>query len=136
MEGYKVILLDTHALIWHLSNPENLSEKANQAIERSINSNRLYVSSISAWEVAMLVQRGRLKLTMDVKDWLAIAESLPYLHFVPINNRIAVKSVYLTEFAYTDPADRIIIATAISLKAALITKDDKILSYPHVKSIW
>jgi PIN domain nuclease of toxin-antitoxin system len=86
--------------------------------------------------MAMLVQRGRLELTMEVKDWLAIAESLPYLHFVPVNNRIAVKSVNLPDFTYPDPADRIIIATAMSLNAMLITKDDRILLYAHVKSIW
>jgi PIN domain nuclease of toxin-antitoxin system len=131
-----VILLDTHALIWQLSNPEKLSPSADQAIGVAINNNEVYVSSISAWEIAMLVQRGRLELTMDVKDWLALAESLQYLHFVPLNNRIAVKSVSLPDFKYADPADRIIIATAMSLKASLITKDDKILSYQHVKTIW
>lgn len=131
-----MILLDTHVLIWWLSNPEKLSPKADQAIEHAINSDAAYVSSISAWEVAMLVRRGRLELTMDVKDWLAIAESLPYLRFVPVNNRIAVNSVNLQDFEYADPADRIIIATTISLKASLITKDDKILSYNHVKSVW
>ncbi len=131
-----MILLDTHVLIWHLSNPEKLSVKATQAIERAVNNNEVYASSISAWEMAMLVQRGRLELTMDVKDWLAIAESLTYLHFVPVNNRIAVKSVILPDFVYPDPADRIIISTAMSLKAFLITKDDRILSYKHVKSIW
>lgn len=131
-----MILLDTHALIWQLSNPEKLSPNADQAIEVAINNNEVYVSSISAWEIAMLVQRGRLELTMDVKDWLAIAESLQYLHFVPVNNRIAVKSVSLPDFKYADPADRIIIATARALNASLITKDDKILSYQHVKTIW
>jgi PIN domain nuclease of toxin-antitoxin system len=131
-----VILLDTHTLIWWLSNPEKLSLKAGQSIEQAINNNSLYVSSISAWEMAMLVQKGRLKLTMDVKDWIGIAESLPYLHFVPVNNRIALKSVFLPDFQYPDPADRIIIATAISLNAFLITKDSKILSYKHIKSVW
>ena len=131
-----MIVLDTHVWLWWLSNPEKLSSNANQSIEHAVNNNEVYVSSISAWEIAMLVQRGRLELTIDVKDWIAIAESLPYLHFVPVNNRIAVKSVHLPDFSYADTADRIIIATAMSLKAALITKDDRILSYPQVKAIW
>lgn len=131
-----MILLDTHALIWYLSNPEELSIKARQAIENAVYNNELYVSSITAWEIAMLVKRGRLELTMDVKDWIAIAESLPYLHFVPVNNRIALKSVNLPDFAYPDPADRIIIATSILLKASVITRDNRILSYQHVNSIW
>jgi len=131
-----VILLDTHALIWWLSNPEKLSLRASQSIEHAVNNNAVYVSSISAWEMAMLVQTGRFELTMDVKVWIGIAESLPYLHFVPVKNRVALKSVFLADYKYADPADRIIIATAMSLNASLITKDSKILSYQHVKSVW
>lgn len=84
----------------------------------------------------MLVKRGRLELTMNVSDWIALAESLPYLHSVPVNNKIAGMSVELPDYAHADPADRIIIATAMSLNAELITKDEKILSYPHVKTLW
>lgn len=131
-----MIVLDTHALLWWLSNPERLSQRAGQAIERAVNGGEIFVSSISAWETAMLVRRGRLELTMDVNDWIAMAESLPYLRFVPVNNMIALKSVNLPDFSYPDPADRIIIATAMSLKAALITKDDRMLSYPQVKAVW
>lgn len=136
MGGASVIVLDTHVLLWWLSNPEKLSSNAAEAIEESINAGTIYVSSISAWEIAMLSSRGRLELTSDVDDWIAAAESLPFLHFVPVNNRVAVKSVSLPEFAYSDPADRIIIATALSLRAALVTKDRRILDYPHVESRW
>ena len=131
-----MIVLDTHAWIWWLADPEKLSPNAAAAIERSCKGAGIYVSSISAWEIAMLVNRGRLELTMNVSDWITLAESLPYLHSVPINNRIAVMSVELQDYNHTDPADRIIIATAMSLNAQLITKDDKILTYPHVKALW
>lgn len=131
-----MIVLDTHAWIWWLSNPENLSERGRAIIKEAVNNNGVYISSISAWEMAMLVLRGRLKLTMNVRDWISIAESLPFLHFVPIDNNIAIKSVELPDFEYTDPADRIIIATATILKATLITKDVRILNYPRVKAVW
>ena len=131
-----MIVLDTHACIWWLADQKKLSPNAAVAIERSCKGAGIYVSSISAWEIAMLVKRGRLELTMNVSDWIALAESLPYLHSVPVNNRIAVMSVELKDYAHTDPADRIIIATAISLNAQLITKDEKILSYTHVKALW
>ena len=131
-----MIVLDTHVLLWWLSNPENLSTKAAEAIESSMNDRAIYVSSISAWEIAMLSLRGRLELTIDADDWVAAAESLPFVYFVPVNNRIAIKSVNLRDFACSDPADRIIIATAMSLKATLITKDQRILGYPHVQAQW
>ena len=84
----------------------------------------------------MLVARGRLKLTIDVKDWIAKSESLPFLHFIPVTNQIAVKSVYLSGRLPSDPADRIIVATAIIQEAALITSDEKILDYPNVETLW
>lgn len=129
-------ILDTHVWIWWLSNPEKLSQKANKIIQQAISNEMLYVSSMSVWEISMLVSRGRLELTMDVKDWIFNAESLPYFKFVPVNNNIAIKSVLLPDFNYKDPVDRIIVATAMSLDATLITRDEKILDYPHVKSIW
>jgi PIN domain nuclease of toxin-antitoxin system len=82
------------------------------------------------------VARGRLRLALDVRDWLSRCEALPFLTFVPVSNAIAVESVRLPEFPHTDPADRIIAATALSLGAALVTKDDKLRNYPHLKTIW
>ena len=84
----------------------------------------------------MLVARGRLELTMPVRDWIAISEGLSFLHFVPVTNNIAIKSVQLPGELHGDPADRLIVATALSMGSALVTKDEKILNYPHVKTIW
>ncbi len=69
----------------------------------------IYISSISAWEVAILVSRGRLKLTMPANDWVAASEALPFFDFVPVSNSIALKSVQLPDSLHNDPADRIII---------------------------
>lgn len=131
-----MILLDTHTWVWWVSNPEKLSTPARERIDEAATNKKIFISSISAWEVAMLVARGRLKLTMDVKDWIAKSESLPFFHFIPVTNQIAVKSVNLAGKLHSDPADRIIIATAIIQEAVLITADDKILEYPHVETLW
>ncbi len=131
-----MIVLDTHTWVWWVSNPEKLSISARERIEKAATNKRIFISSISAWEVAMLVARGRLKLTMDVKEWISKSESLPFFHFVPVTNQIAVKSVNLPGKLHSDPADRIIIATAIIQEATLITADDKILEYPHVETLW
>lgn len=131
-----MIVLDTHAWIWWVSNPEFLSEKAKQVIDEAVTNRNVLISTISTWEVAMLVSRGRLKLTMPPDDWVAASEALPFFDFVPVSNCIALKSVQLPGVLHSDPADRIIIATAISLGAVLVTKDEKIRNYEHVKTVW
>lgn len=131
-----MIVLDTHAWIWWVSNPELLSEKAKQIIDEAATGKSVFISSISAWEIAILVSRDRLKLTMSPDDWVAASEALPFFEFVPVSNSIALKSVQLPGSLHNDPADRIIIATAVSLGAYLVTKDEKIRNYPHVKTVW
>jgi PIN domain nuclease of toxin-antitoxin system len=131
-----MIVLDTHAWIWWVSNPEFLSDKAKQIIDEAVTNRNVLISSISVWEVAILVSRGRLKLTMNPDDWVAASEALPFFDFVPVSNSIALKSVQLPGILHNDPADRIIIATAISMGAVLVTKDEKIRSYSHVKTVW
>ena len=131
-----MIILDTHVWVWFVSNPELLSKKSKKAVNIAMEEKNMFISSISAWEVALLVSRKRLKLTMDTEDWISKSEMLPFLRFIPVDNSVAVKSVNLPEPIHNDPADRIIIATAISQGATLITKDEKILKYPHVKTLW
>jgi len=131
-----MILLDTHAWIWFLSNPEKLSASAIEKIDSAVKKQQIFVSTISVWEMAMLVNKGRLTLSMHVAEWIHTAEKLPFLHFVHIDNNIALQSVNLPGKFHNDPADRIVIATAIYLKAPVISKDRRIRNYPHVPSIW
>lgn len=131
-----MIVLDTHVLLWWVSNPDQLSRKARSTIERTIADGSIYISSISAWEIAMLVERKRLSLTMDVKDWITRCEAIPYIKFVPVTNSIAIKAVQLTGDIHNDPADRIIAATAISMGVALVTMDQKLRNYQNVKTLW
>ena len=131
-----MIVLDTHTLLWWVNDPTTLSKPAKKAIDVAVKSASVHVSCISSWEIALLVERGRLRLALDVRDWICRCEALPFLTFVPVSNAIAVESVRLPGFPHADPADRIIAATALSLGAALVTKDDKLRNYPHVKTIW
>jgi PIN domain nuclease of toxin-antitoxin system len=85
----EVIVLDTHVWLWWLSNPEKLSKGAAKRIEGETSDGRICISSISVWETAMLVAKGRLELSIDLNDWLAISESLPFVEFIPVSNRIA-----------------------------------------------
>jgi len=131
-----MIVLDTHTWIWFISKPEVLSRKAKKAVSAAVEEKSVLISSISAWEVALLVIKKRLTLSLDVTDWIAKSEGLPFIQFIEISNAIAVKSVNLPQPLHPDPADRIIIATALSAGAPLVTKDIKLLNYPHVKTIW
>ncbi len=131
-----MIVLDTHAWVWWVSKPELLSPYAKNAADDAARRHELFVSTISSWEVALLIEKGRLLLSLDVRDWIARCEALPFIIFVPVSNSIAVASVRLPGFPHADPADRIIVATAMSLGANLVTKDEKIQGYPHLKTIW
>ena len=113
-----MILLDTHAWVWFISNPELLSNKARIAVDAAVEKKDILISSISTWEVALLVAKKRLTLTMELSDWIAASERLPFVHFIPVDNSIAVKSVNLPGHLHNDPADRIIISTAISSGAS------------------
>jgi len=131
-----MILLDTHVWVWWLGQPDKLSENARKALEAAAKASGIYISSISVWEVALLVERKRLELTMELKTWLGKSEELPFISFIPVDNDIAYQSVYLPQPFHEDPADRIITATAIQMNYPLITTDKKILDYRHVETIW
>ena len=131
-----MIVLDTHIWIWWVSNPKKLSTPARKAINNAVKSNNIFISSISAWEAALLNYKKRLVLSIDFDEWMATSEKLPFISFIPVDNSIAVKSVSLPEPLQSDPADRIIISTSITLGAELVTKDEKIINYPYVKTIW
>ena len=130
-----MIVLDTHIWIWWIASPDKLSPTAIQAIENEIPHNGLRISSISAWEVAMLVSRGRLELTMDAAAWIARSESLPFIRFIPIDNRIALRAVSLPASAPSDPADRIIAATALTLGTPIVTMDKRMGTIENLRII-
>ena len=94
------------------------------------------MSSISAWEIAMLVDLGRLQLNMDVEQWLDIVTEIDAVRFVAVSNRIAVKSVALPGDFHKDPVNRLIVTTARDIAASLVTADEKIRQYAHVATIW
>lgn len=132
-----MIVLDTHALLWWANGePAQLSAAAQSAIDAEMDGGQILVSSMSAWELAMLVERGRVALSMDVASWLDTLSRIDAVQMVPVDSEIAVKSVQLPGDFHTDPADRIIVATARKFAAPLVSADEKIRSYPHVRAIW
>jgi PIN domain nuclease of toxin-antitoxin system len=133
--GGAVIVLDTHALVWWVTGDGTLSRRAKAAIDREP-SGEVIVCAISAWEIAMLVERERLVLSMEVSAWLAAVAAIQSVRFVPIDTEIAARSVDLPGKFHKDPADRMIVATARKFAAPVVTRDEKIRAYAHVKTVW
>ena len=132
-----MIVLDTHVLIWWVDSPQKLSKKVKKAIEEwKSKESGILVSSISALEICRLVKEGKLELINSADVWLEKIESLPFIKFIPVDNRIAIASVNLPDFYHKDPADRIIIATAMSYGAVLVTSDRRMLTYLPVQTLW
>ncbi|MEE8496595.1 MAG: type II toxin-antitoxin system VapC family toxin [Xanthomonadales bacterium] len=132
-----MIILDTHVLLWWVSGSDSLSTAANKVIKRTLTEgSEIIISSISAWEISMLINKGRLILSMDVESWLDEVSQIDGVRFVPVDNEIGVKSTALPGEFHKDPADRMIVATARKLAIPLVTADEKIIKYEYVKTIW
>jgi len=132
-----MIVLDTHVLLWWVSGSDELSVAAKKAIKRTLTQgSELIVSSISAWEVSMLIDKERLILSMDVESWFDEVSQIDGVRFMPVDNEIGIKSTVLPGDFHKDPADRMIVATARKLAVPLVTADAKIRNYEHVKTIW
>jgi PIN domain nuclease of toxin-antitoxin system len=131
-----VIVLDTHVWVWWVSETADLPQRVRKVIDRNADENAVCVSSISVWEVALLVKKGRLQLTMSAADWIAQCEAVAGVRFVPVDNRIGLGAVLLPGALHNDPADRMIVATTLHLKAKLVTADSKLRDYAHVETFW
>lgn len=133
-----MIVLDTHALIWWVNEDKKLSSRALKAINKELarEDGELIISSITTWEIALLINKGRLSLTMDIDDWIDTVASIEGVRFVPIDNDVAIQSVRLPGEFHPDPVDRMITALARHLSVALVTSDEKIRAYKHVKTVW
>lgn len=128
-----MIVLDTHAWVWWNASPGKLSATARQTIEEAA---EIGVSAISCWEVAMLVSKKRLQLDRNVLLWIEEALAIPGTALLPISPRIAVLAGSLDKEVHGDPADRLIIATAMETGSLLVTRDHPIRSLPGVKTVW
>ena len=122
-----MIVLDTHTLIWLDTGNQLLGNNSLKSIDQALADNALTVSAITFWEVAMLASKGRLTMDLPIEIWRKqlIEKGLVEL---PMDGNIGIKAAELEEF-HGDPADRIIVATALSTGSLLVTADKKILAW-------
>ncbi len=132
-----MIVIDTHVLIWWVNADQFLSTTAEKIIKETLDrGSEVIISSISAWEISMLIEKGRLILSMDVESWLDEVSQIDGVRFIPVDNEIGIKSTVLPGEFHKDPADRMIVATARKLAIPLVTADEKIIRYEYVKTVW
>ena len=120
-------------LVWWTIGGRDLSEKHRRQIDAA-EPGGVGASVFSVWEVAMLVSKKRLAMSHSPHDWLNRLPSIPTLHLLPATPQILIDSTQLPGTFHGDPADRIIVATARAHDLTLLTTDEKILVYEHVKS--
>jgi PIN domain nuclease of toxin-antitoxin system len=128
-----MILLDTCALLWLVSDQTQLSEPSKRAI--AANAGNLFLSSISAFEIAIKVRNGHLTLPISTEEWIEDAIQLHGIEEIPINSSVSTRSVLLPQL-HKDPCDRFIIATAQIYHLNILTKDRMIPKYPDIQVVW
>jgi PIN domain nuclease of toxin-antitoxin system len=129
-----MIVLDTHVWVWWVSQTPQWTAQLEQTLQAH-QTTGLGVSLISCWEVAKLVEVGRLQLTIATLDWLHQALAYPGVQLLDLTVPIVVESTQLPGTFHRDPADQIIVATARVYNAPILTVDSKILAYPHVQTL-
>ena len=129
--GRPLLLLDTTALLWMRRGDGRLGRVARREIERAWQSDELAVSAISFWEVAMLVDKGRITLADDIHAWRREHLEQGVVE-IPIDGEIAVRAVGLADL-HADPADRLMVATALA-GHRLVTSDRRLLEWPGTLS--
>ena len=129
-----MIVLDTHAWIWWVSEPAKLSPKALAAINYA---RTVGIVPISCWEIATKVAQGKLTLDRSLRQWVRQALGRPGVILMALSADIAIRAGELGQHGFHgDPADRLIVATAIEHGAELVSKDRHIRAFAHVRTVW
>lgn len=128
-----MIIADTHVWIWWMTDRAKLTSVAREALETR---GPVSVSIISHWEIATLVRRGRLTLDREPLSWIREASVRGPITTVALTPAIAVRAGSFNDDVVGDPADRLIIATALENAVGLVTKDERIRSAGVVETIW
>jgi PIN domain nuclease of toxin-antitoxin system len=124
------VLLDTHIALWLDSGSERLRPSTRALIDGHWRSGgTVFLSAVTAWEIALLVDSGRIALDSSVEAWIDRFLDRPGIESVPLGHRAACRSYTLHHLRHRDPADRLLIATAIELGCPLITYDERIVRF-------
>jgi PIN domain nuclease of toxin-antitoxin system len=129
-----VIVLDTHALLWWALDPEQLSAAAADTCAR-MERDGGFASAISIWELDIKVKRGKLELPLPVEELALRIERSAVVELLPVDTRTWLRSASLA-WEHRDPADRVIVATALEKGLPLLTKDRALHAFSGVTCVW
>lgn len=125
--GAAAVLLDTHVLVWWLTDAARLSAKAAEAVDSA---STVHISAVSGWELALLVDAGRLRLDRPTWVWMRDVLAQHRVEPLPLDAVVAISSVELGRRGFhRDPADRFLWATAARHRLPLVTKDADIHAF-------
>ncbi len=128
-----MVILDTCTLIWLASNQDKLSAKAKSTIRHQ--SDALFVSAISAFEIGLKEKKGLIELALPVKKWFTDTLEFHGIHEISVTSDILIEAVQLPKI-HNDPCDRIIVATAIMNNLKVVSPDTHIASYKRNLAVW
>ena len=123
------LLLDTHIWLWYAEGSEQLRPSGVKILDEARKKDGLLVSAISVWEIGAQSAKGRIKLSIPLRDWVAKALAVPGIHLTPLDAVTAAESTLLPGHPHGDPADRFLMATARTHGVVLATRDEEIIEY-------
>jgi PIN domain nuclease of toxin-antitoxin system len=129
-----VIVLDTHALLWWALDPGQLSPKARDLVAQ-MERRGGFASSISVWELGVKIQRGKLDLGIDIAEFERRVRMSAVVELLPVDSSVWLRSLAL-DWDHRDPADRVIVATALLHDVPVLTKDETMHAFGSVHAVW
>lgn len=131
-----MIVLDTHVILWDALAPERLSELARETIVQANENDGLIICDISLWEIAMLLQKGRVQVEVDSQTFINLLLQANKSRVLAISPQIAVLAAQFPAEINKDPADRLIAATALVENATLITANRNLRAAGLIPTLW
>jgi len=136
VEGYAVIVVDTHVILWDALKPGLLSKRATEAMDQANQEDGIIFCDISLWEIAMLFQKERVSIAAAYTDFIRLLFVSNKYQLQAITPEIAELSTQLPKEINKDPADRIIAATSLVRKIPLVTADRNLKKSDIISTIW
>jgi PIN domain nuclease of toxin-antitoxin system len=131
-----VTLLDTHVLVWMVSDSSRLSRAAARELRKAERSGELAIASITLWELALLYHHGRLRTSGSIESAIRMILEKSQVQVIEVTPEIAALTTTFPETYPKDAGDRLISATARAYGLTLITQDERMLSSPLLRAIW
>jgi PIN domain nuclease of toxin-antitoxin system len=129
-----VIVLDTHALLWWALDPDQLSSTA-RAVCEQMEREGGFASAISVWELGVKVKNGKLDMGLPLSEFVRRLQTSGVVELVPVDTSIWLRTVML-DWNHRDPADRVIVATALEKGLPLLSRDETLHAYGGVRCVW